>query len=81
MKVIRKKNNGTETNGNLILHIKRGDAILIDGGISVHLKDIPTRNRIEVLINAPKETRIRRKNYEKRNNIQAQDPEDSKGNS
>lgn len=75
MKVIRRASAGI--NGNLVLHIKKGDAILIDGGISILIKNIVTRNRVEVLISAPKTTKVRRKNFEERDTIQTKDPKDT----
>lgn len=65
--VIRKK----QSNGNLVLAIKVGDALLIDGDIAIKIKEIPSKGRVVLVVNAPRETRIRRRDFEeKRNEVQ-----------
>lgn len=62
--VIRKK----QGNGNLVLTLKTGDALLIDGDIAVKVKEVVTRNRVVLVINAPSDTKVRRKEFEEKRN-------------
>lgn len=65
--VIRKK----QGNGNLVLTLKTGDALLIDGDIAVKVKEVVNKHRVILVINAPSDTKVRRKEFEeKRNKIQ-----------
>lgn len=67
--VIRKK----KGNGNLVLSIKVGDALLIDGDIAVKIKEVVSKNKVILVINAPSDTKIRRRDFEeKRNKIQGE---------
>lgn len=67
--VIRKK----KGNGNLVLSIKVGDALLIDGDIAVKIKEVVSKNKVILVVNAPSDTKIRRRDFEeKRNKIQGE---------
>jgi carbon storage regulator CsrA len=73
MTVIRRKREGG--NGNLVLHIKKGETLLIDGNIRVILQAVESRDRVKLVVNAPQSVRIRRKEFEERDLIQIEDPE------
>ena len=69
--VLRKSSESSK--GTLVLHIKPGDALLIDGEISILVDTVVSRNKVKLVITAPKTTKVRRRAFERRNEIQGKD--------
>ena len=65
--VLRKASESAK--GTLVLHIKPGDALLIDGEISILVDTVVSRNKVKLVITAPKTTKVRRKAFEERNKV------------
>lgn len=67
MSIIKRK----PANGNLSLKIPIGDTLMIGDSITIHFQEIHSRKNIFAVVNAPKDTKIRRKSFEeKRNKVQ-----------
>lgn len=65
--ILRKSSESSK--GTLVLHIKPGDALLIDGDISILIDTVVSRNKVKLVITAPKTTKVRRKAFEERNKV------------
>ena len=67
MSIIRRSHSAM---GTLVLRMAPGDAILIGKDVEVKLEQIEGRNRMKMVIIAPQTTKVRRKLYEIRDEIQ-----------
>jgi len=76
-KVVIRKSSQESSKGTLVLHIKPGDALLIDGDISILIDSVVTKNKVKVVITAPKDTKVRRREFERRNQIQDKAPSEA----
>lgn len=61
-KVIRRKQSANTT---LVLRMAPGDSILIGNGVEIVLSQVETKSRLKMVVIAPPDTKIRRKNFEK----------------
>lgn len=72
-KPILRKASAESSKGTLVLHIKPGDALLIDGDIAILVDAVVSRNKVKLVITAPKTTKVRRRAFERRDKIQDKD--------